>query len=1392
MADGDLLRPDPMRVNPVYLRKPAEPESPYSSMTPIGNLVQSDEGWAVDTPPTEANGGRAYVPFDPAIHIGLKDPVTGTVKVYAKPGAGQQQEARPGVGVLPSPDAPGLAGVAGRIIPGLDPLRWPGAIADAAQGVKQMLTGEVPISDPLTGGRTVNPEAVQKATDVAGWLASPSLETAIPGHAAEGGVVTALGARPRRGGAAPVAEVGPNPAVARGPGNPAEFARTTEVALPNGETATLHPVDGDPFGPAGARPAGSAPPPAVIDGVPVERAGLSPVAQQLAIAHAAGDSPVAEVVKSAQAVLAKAATGDQAAIAAMPRALEHLSAAEELKGRDIQHAPANVVQSLGIVAYHGTPHDFDQFDIGKIGTGEGAQAYGHGMYFAENPGVAGGYKDRLSGNQTYVENGKNVGHVEIVDRIAKAIKEAVPGTVPDHVRTITKYLTDALEDVKSGSKIAEEYAPPVGFEKQWNAALEQIKNVEWDDNPGHLYQVRINADPEHFLDWDKPLSEQHPVVQDAYAKARGFASEEAGRFLETQGDRSGMSLYTDVGLGTGAREIQPAASEALSAAGVPGIKYLDQGSRFGKSTWNVEPPHGGIHEFPDEESARSFMGAFPGSKLTPPPKPTANYVVFNDKHVEITHKNGQPFQRVEHNPFTEEAPALSQGEEVKAVKPGTTIQSIPSAPMVRGGSVLPSVRVPAKLYRGIVKGQQESGVEGLGTAHLGRGLYSSPDRSFAKMYGEPTELDPAVAFPSNPLILRGAGGAGNLLMDWVFRNSDFRNAREFNAAHPDPASFVRKFGFDGVVAGDEVVKYPPAEAPAVKAAEVAPVKAEPPPEPVNQPPAPAPTFYSAVGKAVDAAKTEKASPNQWLATIKNTPGVKAAELDWMGLEPWLKDQKGSVTRQEVSDFIRANQVELKEVVHEDAPPPLTTPQIRRLNWLEDQPESRMTAELRDERAALAAAMDRGEVLQPKYGEYQLPGGEAYKEMLLTLPVKDRSPLAEYLQTFPHLTSEIRTVGDVADAIKYNAQFRENVKGMEPQAVLDEIKAIASGARSVGQGRFVSSHWDEPNVLAHIRMNERSDAEGRRLLHVEELQSDWGQLGRKHGFQGEETSAQKQLADERGAIANRVADLPRFAEDRTPQQEAEYIAGMSRITDINRQLASSGRNAAQVPDMPFKSSWPELSMKRIIRHAAELGMDGVSWTPGEAQAARYDLSKQVDHISYSKSNDGAWSFDARKNRESLLKKRDLTLDGVSEVLGKDIAKKMEDGVGHEIGAPPGSGELRGIDLKVGGEGMKAFYDRMIPNIANGIGKKFGVKVGKTKLDIGPDEKAMRAAMHQGDSEAIGDASAARAIEVPYLPINQKMRNSVMQGQPLFTSGGGLSPATSGDKDQRRQPLQPAAQ
>jgi hypothetical protein len=172
----------------------------------------------------------------------------------------------------------------------------------------------------------------------------------------------------------------------------------------------------------------------------------------------------------------------------------------------------------GVRAFHGSPYSFDAFDASKIGTGEGAQAYGHGLYFAENEGVARGYRDAL----------------------------------------VQKYTQQRPVTVQTGGPFGD-----VGM-------LEDVPR-----DPGHMYEVNIGADPQHFLDWDIPLTEQSQDVQDKLAKTDWYP------FAQDQLERK--SLDNPIG-----RDLHHWLMEdydphegatLLRDAGIPGIKYLDAGSR---------------------------------------------------------------------------------------------------------------------------------------------------------------------------------------------------------------------------------------------------------------------------------------------------------------------------------------------------------------------------------------------------------------------------------------------------------------------------------------------------------------------------------------------------------------------------------------------------------------------------------------------------------------------------------------------------------------------------------------------------------------------------------------------------------------------------------------------
>jgi hypothetical protein len=244
----------------------------------------------------------------------------------------------------------------------------------------------------------------------------------------------------------------------------------------------------------------------------------------------------------------------------------------------------------GIRAYHGSPHDFDRFDMSKIGTGEGAQAYGHGLYFAERPEVARQYRDNLSGfGFDFSGSGKPVN--ADLSRILSDLQREKPGLIPGD------YIDLAVEKLRAQQKDAAKAGDFDWYNKAANLESEAFHlRKDAPQTKGRMYEVNINAAPEQFLDWDRPLSGQPANVMGAAQKLDPtFVKKYPGE----DDLPSGQALYNYLRANRGT----VTTSEALREAGIPGIKYLDQGSR----------------------------GAGSG---------TNNYVVFDDKIIEILRKYG--------------------------------------------------------------------------------------------------------------------------------------------------------------------------------------------------------------------------------------------------------------------------------------------------------------------------------------------------------------------------------------------------------------------------------------------------------------------------------------------------------------------------------------------------------------------------------------------------------------------------------------------------------------------------------------------------------------------------------------------------------------------------------
>jgi hypothetical protein len=289
-----------------------------------------------------------------------------------------------------------------------------------------------------------------------------------------------------------------------------------------------------------------------------------------------------------------------------------------------------------IRAYHGSPHDFDKFDMSKIGTGEGAQTFGHGLYFADNEAVARSYRDSLSGlrnhvlvDGTPVKAGASIARSTPEERAAIFARQALDEGVDlaQKARAIRMRAREA--------EIAPERLTSFQREGGWgdHKSLNDAASIldDWakrDVRPdrGRMYEVNIHASPDDFLDWDKPLREQGANVQgvlgemkhgprptpsswkrvagndqerphyaDQYgskvvdhggwftafspngqalgdaksaAKAKSLIAQEADFFNSLRGE--------DVHRFLGPK---PEAAKALRDRGIPGIKYLDQGSR---------------------------------------------------------------------------------------------------------------------------------------------------------------------------------------------------------------------------------------------------------------------------------------------------------------------------------------------------------------------------------------------------------------------------------------------------------------------------------------------------------------------------------------------------------------------------------------------------------------------------------------------------------------------------------------------------------------------------------------------------------------------------------------------------------------------------------------------
>jgi hypothetical protein len=297
-----------------------------------------------------------------------------------------------------------------------------------------------------------------------------------------------------------------------------------------------------------------------------------------------------------------------------------LGARRPLANPPPSRAPEPVVEQPNFTIYHGSPHLFPpternplgEFDPTKIGTGEGAQAYGVGAgYGAENEGVARGYRDKLAGfNLAFPTKAAQDAfsalpqpHQDIVQRMLQN------GAKPAQVRATLESLADGArrqaEDIAAGGRPSVNYGPDPAATSDAASRLAAMKSLPKNVSSGHMYEVSVNADPERFLHWDKPLSEQSQFVRDALNNLPANVRDNLVGVLRGALDNpggpaskrfaTGEQIYKDLSDAHSRMSGDPTlyetpqgkivaasargAADALHQAGIPGIRYLDQGSR---------------------------------------------------------------------------------------------------------------------------------------------------------------------------------------------------------------------------------------------------------------------------------------------------------------------------------------------------------------------------------------------------------------------------------------------------------------------------------------------------------------------------------------------------------------------------------------------------------------------------------------------------------------------------------------------------------------------------------------------------------------------------------------------------------------------------------------------
>jgi hypoxanthine-guanine phosphoribosyltransferase len=472
-----------------------------------------------------------------------------------------------------------------------------------------------------------------------------------------------------------------------------------------------------------------------------------------------------------------------------------------------------------------------------------------------------------------------------------------------------------------------------------------------------------------------------------------------------------------------------------------------------------------------------------------------------------------------------------------------------------------------------------------------------------------------------------------------------------------------------------------------------------------------PIFYSKMQQVITD-KMSKTSDWKTVMGIVNS-GAKKEEIYWSGIEQYLKD-KVKVDKQELLDWLKANEIKIKEIASYGSDNEVQYSWVIN-EYREDsqffKTEEEMLDALEDVkrkyRDAYTIDSEEGKYLKVIWPEdYSSVHYKYYADQETDYGldpsgyylVSDYASFARnYYKTWEELVEGAEESIDywVKSAFESSVTYGREEPGGENydtsgryedetlregdytdyQTVLLQLEDAPAVP---GRDTYRHSHWESSNILAHARFDTRIDKDGKKVLFIEEIQSDWHQKGLEEGYR--DTEDFRKIAKEVEALG--------LAMSSTSGATIRAAGGSEELANRFMSTFISGPSTSAVPDAPFKATWHELALKRLIKYAADNNFDKMAWTTGEQQSQRYNLSKDVDNIHVA-ATDTPDRYRLIAYKDGVKVFSDMDIDSIKKLkkyVGADITKKVL----------AGQEEFKGDDLKIGGHGMRVFYDQKLKN------------------------------------------------------------------------------------------------